>query len=59
MFLRCQTQWRTGPAGLIGLDYLAIDLVFRLYGADDPATMLESIQIMEGEILQAVQEKSK
>jgi hypothetical protein len=59
MFLRCQTQWRTGPAGLIGLDYLAIDLLFRLYGADDPATMLESIQIMEGEILQAVQEKSK
>jgi hypothetical protein len=21
MFMRCQTQWRTGMAGLIGLDY--------------------------------------
>ena len=21
MFLRCQTQWRSGPNGVIGLDY--------------------------------------
>lgn len=59
MFLRCQTQWRSGPAGLIGLDYLAVELTFRLYGEDDLATMLEDIQVIEGEILQAVHEKSK
>lgn len=59
LFLRCQTQWRSGPAGLIGLDYLAVELAFRLYGEDDLATMLEDIQVIEGEILQAVHEKSK
>jgi hypothetical protein len=51
MFLRCQTQWRTGPAGLIGLDYLAVDLLCRLYGATDPAELLEDLQVIEGEVL--------
>lgn len=59
MFLRCQTQWRTGASGLIGLDYLAVDLAFRLYGTDDPAAMLESIQVIEGEILLALHEGSR
>jgi len=59
MFLRCQTQWRSGPAGLIGLDYLALDMAFRLYGVEDSAAMLEDIQVIEGEILQAVHEKGK
>jgi hypothetical protein len=59
MFLRCQTQWRSGPAGVIGLDYLALDLAFRLYGADDPATMLEDIQVIEGEVLLAAQKEAK
>jgi hypothetical protein len=53
MFLRCQTQWRSGPTGVIGLDYLALDLAFRLYGAEDPAAMLEDIQVIEGEVLMA------
>ena len=57
MFLRCQTQWRTGPNGVIGLDYLALDLMFRLYGASDPATMLEDIQVVEGEILAIAQQE--
>lgn len=56
MFLRCQTQWRTGPNGVIGLDYLALDLLFRLYGASDPATMLQDIQVIEGEILAIAQQ---
>ena len=59
IFLRCQTQWRSGPAGVIGLDYLALDLAFRLYGADDPATMLEDIQVIEGEVLLAAQKEAK
>ena len=58
MFLRCQTQWRTGPKGVIGLDYLALDLLFRLHGALDPATMLEDIQVIEGEILATVQKEA-
>ena len=59
LFLRCQTQWRSGPAGLVGLDYMALELAFRLYGATDLAAMLEDIQVIEGEILLAVHEKAK
>jgi len=58
MFLRCQTQWRTGTNGVIGLDYLALDLLFRLYGASDPVTMLEDIQVIEGEILAIAQQEA-
>jgi hypothetical protein len=59
MFLRCQTQWRQGAAGPVGLDYVALDFAFKLYGVKDPAAMLEDIQIIEGEILQAAHEKKK
>ena len=59
MFLRCQTQWRSGPTGVIGLDYLALDLAFRLYGAEDPAAMLEDIQVIEGEVLMAAPRGAK
>lgn len=58
MFLRCQTQWRTGPAGVIGLDYLALEAMLRLYGALDPGAMLEDIQIIEGEILAIAQKEA-
>ena len=57
MFLRCQTQWRAGPSGLIGLDYLALDLGFRLYGAEDPPAMLEAIQVIEGEVLTLIHDR--
>lgn len=59
MFLKCQTQWRSGMAGPIGLDYGALDFAFRLYAIEDPAAMLEDIQIIEGEILLAAHEKAK
>ena len=58
MFLRCQTQWRTGPNGLIGLDYGPLEWAFRLYGAEDPAAMLDDIQIIEAEVLMAVHEQA-
>jgi hypothetical protein len=44
---------------VIGLDYLALDLAFRLYGAEDPAAMLEDIQVIEGEVLMAAQKGAK
>lgn len=56
-FLRCQTQWRTGPAGLVGLDYAALAWTFKLYEVPDPAAMLADVQIIEGEILAAMHEK--
>ena len=58
MFLRCQTQWRSGGNGLIGLDYGALEWTFRLYEADDPAAMLEDIQIIEAEVLTIMHERA-
>ena len=57
IFLRCQTQWRSGANGPIGLDYLAVDFVFRLYGATDPAALLEDLQVIEGELLQLIHDR--
>lgn len=51
MFLDCQTQWRTGPGGLIGLDYGAVAWLFRLRSVADESAMLSDLQIIEAEIL--------
>ena len=59
MFLDCQTQWRSGPNGLIGLDYGAVSWVFRLRSVTDEAAMLSDLQIIEAEILQALGEQQK
>lgn len=56
MFLRLGTQWRTGPRGLIGLDYKVIEWLLTLYPAKEPRTLLEDIQIMEGAVLAAISE---
>jgi hypothetical protein len=47
MFLRCQTQWRTTMAGVCGLDYAAVQWLFRLYEVKDQPAVLESLQVME------------
>jgi hypothetical protein len=44
-WLRVQTQWRTGASGVIGLDYVAVDVVLRRYRASDD--VFEGLQIME------------
>lgn len=56
-FLRCQTQWRAGPSGLMGLDYAALAWTFTLDAVTDPAAVLDDIQIIEAEILMAAHEK--
>jgi len=53
MFLRCQTQWRVGISGIIGLDYTSVIEMIKLYSKDNIA-MLENIQIMEAAALQAL-----
>tara|TARA_R110002012_G_scaffold198922_1_gene367822 strand:+ start:270 stop:572 length:303 start_codon:yes stop_codon:yes gene_type:complete len=47
MFLRCQTQWRTTMSGVCGLDYTAVQWLFKLYEVKDPPAVLEDLQIME------------
>lgn len=54
MFLRCQTQWRSGPSGLIGLDYAVVLELFRLYDMDNHTALLEDLQVMEGHALQLI-----
>lgn len=53
MFLRCQTQWRVGISGIIGLDYTSVIEMIKLYSKDSIA-MLENIQIIEASALQAL-----
>jgi hypothetical protein len=54
LFLRCQTQWRTGPGGVIGLDYSALLAVASLClpASAEKQTILEEVQIMEGRALE-------
>lgn len=48
MFLRCQTQWRTAPSGVMGLDYGVVFGMFDLYPVDDRRQVMEDLQVMEG-----------
>lgn len=52
MFSRLGTQWRTGPRGLVGLDYGCVRWLFELYAVPDPRAMLEDLQDMEHAYLQ-------
>ena len=54
MFLRCQTQWRVGMSGIIGLDYTSVLKMIKLYNIEDHTAMLESLQIMEASVLSAL-----
>ena len=54
MFLRCQTQWRVGMSGIIGLDYTSVVEMIKLYLVEDTVAMLENLQIMEAAALQAI-----
>ncbi len=52
LFLRVQTQWRTGMNGPIGLDYVAVAWVLKLVAEEAThRTLLEDLQIMEGAVL--------
>lgn len=52
------TQWRTGVAGATGLDYSALQAVYRLTETPevDQPEIFDALQIMEDEALKAMQE---
>lgn len=54
MFLRLETQWRTGPRGLIGLDYRVMEWLLSLYPAADARALLDDVQVMESAVLDAI-----
>ena len=59
MFLRCQTQWRTSPNGVIGLDYGVMLQLADLYNVEDRRQLLEDLQVMEAKALQLVRDQSE
>ena len=58
LFLRCQTQWRTTMNGILGLDYVAVAWLFRLYAVEDERAMLENLQVMEAAAMATLNERS-
>lgn len=55
MWLRVQTQWRAGAAGVFGLDYTAVDVVLRRNRIDDAdGQIFEALQVMEVAALRAM-----
>lgn len=59
VFLRCQTQWRTTMAGVCGLDYSAVEWLFRLYEVEDQPTVLENLQVMEAAAVKILNKERK
>lgn len=59
MFLRCQTQWRSGPGGVIGLDYGVVLELCSLYAVEDRRQLLDDLQVMEGHALHLLAEMAE
>lgn len=49
LFADMRTQWRVGPCGPIGLDYLALPVVFRLRRVPvaDRTELFDDLRVME------------
>lgn len=60
MFEALSTQWRVGMGGAVGLDYCAIQPVFKLMGVRkrERAGVFDDLRVMEAEAL-AVMAESK
>ncbi|OQS41911.1 hypothetical protein B0T39_07725 [Chromobacterium haemolyticum] len=52
-----QTQWRAGPAGVLGLDYAALPVVERALGVELGAERFEWLLGMEFEALRCLSKK--
>ena len=59
MFLRCQTQWRTGPSGVIGFDYSVVFSLFDLYAVEDRVQVFDDLQVMESRALELIHEAAE
>jgi hypothetical protein len=59
LFLSMTTQWRAGPAGLLGFDYGVLFEMMRIYNVRDRRQSLENLQVMEAHALQLIDEAGK
>lgn len=59
VFTDLLTQWRVGPGGLVGLDYGAIPVVFRIRKVKpvDREHVFDGLRIMERAALRAIRDK--
>lgn len=51
LFMQLQTQWRMGPAGATGLDYLAVEALFRILEVEDRQARFQDLRVMEAAAL--------
>lgn len=56
LLLSVATQWRTGPGGVIGLDYDTLFALLDRRGVAhaDQLDLLEAVQVMESEVLRVI-----
>lgn len=59
LFLMVQTQWRSGPSGLLGLDYNAVRWVMELQGITEPLATLDDLQVIEARVVEIVNERAE
>ena len=60
LFLRVQTQWRTGASGVVGLDYgVVLAIADRLHPSGDSIALLEDLQVMEIRAAELINEKTR
>lgn len=58
LFLRLQTQWKTGAmGGIFGLDYAGLEAVMRMLGIEQKEEMFAKIQVMEFAALPVLNKK--
>lgn len=57
LFLRCQTQWRSAMAGVMGLDYGVVFQMMDLYAVGSRQQLMEDLQVMESRAKQLINEQ--
>ncbi len=59
MFLRVQTQWRASSGAIIGLDYSAVRWCFEICNVENQRELLDDLQVIEGKIVEILNERKK
>ena len=54
VFVKCNTQWRTGFNGAYGLDYSVLPWLFEMCEVTDHKRAFRDIRLMEGAALDAM-----
>lgn len=59
VFVDIMTQWRTGAAGAVGLDYNVLPMVFdlRKIEGEERAEVFDGVRVMESAALEAMRKK--